>query len=623
MKNLFIDILMSPYLWGIVVFTLVAIMMIFVVKSRYKVFAPNLFVIHIRRGVVKHKSFGGGFFKLPIIDQYFLLPTTIQRIEIKASEKVISKENQEIVVRGFLVWRIEDAEKAFKRITGTSANSTLTEINTTLEQLAESVIRTTVANMTLDSILRNRGKIVDDLMKEFSTVVGTWGISIETVEIKDVELINHELFINLQAEFENAKTLEAQQITIQTSRSIETAKISKNKEIEMAKAEADREIRLLKAQQEEIAVLREIEKEKKILEEQKNVNMAKEMQEKEVLSAEQLKQQEVGLIERKKAQQFVEEDRKLEVLRQQKEREVGVATKIKEQELLEQERILEVKRREKEIQVMQLEQQREVERAEYYQKEETIRAETDLITKSKAAEAEKVKAIKTNIEVRAEKERLEAIALAEANKITAEGESHAVKIKAEGEAEAKRMTAQVEAQKIKVIAEAKKDEMLAEAEGIRAKLEAEADGLEKKVLAQNQISPEVLSQQVVESIVTKLSSVLPQIAESMKVGEVKWVNLGGGDGNGNGSNPLGIIPKNLVQLVTSLEAFGVDIPGMLNGLILTTKNSGSNGSDGNAMQPLTQLSGLLTNKGSTKSKKKNKGSDQVDINSTEPEKITA
>ena len=116
MKNLFIDILMSPYLWGIVVFTLVAIMMIFVVKSRYKVFAPNLFVIHIRRGVVKHKSFGGGFFKLPIIDQYFLLPTTIQRIEIKASEKVISKENQEIVVRGFLVWRIEDAEKALTKI---------------------------------------------------------------------------------------------------------------------------------------------------------------------------------------------------------------------------------------------------------------------------------------------------------------------------------------------------------------------------------------------------------------------------------------------------------------------------------------------------------------------------
>ena len=210
MENLLLDILLSPYLWGIVVFTMVAIMTIFVVKSRYKVFAPNLFVIHIRRGVVKHKSFGGGFFKLPIIDQYFLLPTTIQRIEIKASEKVISKENQEIVVRGFLVWRIEDAEKAFKRITGNTANSTLSEINTTLEQLAESVIRTTVANMTLDSILRNRGKIVDDLMKEFSTVVGTWGISIETVEIKDVELINHELFINLQAEFENAKALEAQ-----------------------------------------------------------------------------------------------------------------------------------------------------------------------------------------------------------------------------------------------------------------------------------------------------------------------------------------------------------------------------------------------------------------------------
>lgn len=610
MENLLLDILTSPYLWAIVVFTLVALMTIFVVKARYKVFAPNLFVIHIRRGVVKHKSFGGGFFKLPIIDQYFLLPTTIQRIEIKASEKVISKENQEIVVRGFLVWRIEDAEKAFKRITGSSSNSTLTEINSTLEQLAESVIRTTVANMTLDSILRNRGKIVDDLMKEFSTVVGTWGISIETVEIKDVELINHELFENLQAEFENAKALEAQQITIQTSRSIETTKIAKNKEIEMARAEADREIRLLKAQQEEIAVLREIEKEKKILEEQKNVNMAKEMQEKEVLTATQLKEQEVGLIERRKSQQFVEEDRKLEVLRQEKEREVGIASKKKEQELLEQERILEVKRREKEIALMQLEQQREVERAEYYQKEETIRAETDLITRSKAAEAEKVKAIKTTIEVNAEKERLEAQAIADATKI-----------KAEGEAEAKRMSSQAESQKIKVIADAKREEMMAEADGIRAKLDAEAEGLEKKVLAQNQISPEVLSQQVVESIVTKLSAVLPQIAESMKVGEVKWVNLGGSDGNG--ANPLGIIPKNLVQLVTSMEAFGVDIPGLLNGLMNKSKGNGSEGSDGNGNQSLAQLAGLITNTANNKGKKKGKSSNSLPVKNSEPEKVTA
>ena len=620
MQNLLLDILLSPYLWGIVVFTLVTLMSIFVVKSRYKVFPPNVFVIHIRRGVVKHKSFGGGFFKLPIIDQYFLLPTTIQRIEIKASEKVISKENQEIVVRGFLVWRIEDAEKAFKRITGNTSNSTLTEINTTLEQLAESVIRTTVANMTLDSILRNRGKIVDDLMKEFSTVVATWGVSIETVEIKDVELINQELFVNLQAEFENAKALEAQEITIQTSRSIETAKISKNKEIEMAKAEADREIRLIKAQQEEIAILREIEKEKKILEEQKNVNMAKEMQEKEVLAAQQLKQQEVGLIERKKAQQFVEEDRKLEVLRQQKEREVGIASKIKEQELLEQERVLEVKRREKEIQVMQLERQKEVEQAEYYQKEETIKAETELITRTKAAEAEKIEAIKTNIEVNAEKERLEAIVLAEANKIKAQGDAQAKKTRAEGEAEAKKLEAQAEAQRIAQIANAKKLEMLAEAEGIRAKLDAEAEGLEKKVLAQNQISPEILSQQVVESIVNKLSAVLPQIAESMKVGDIKWVNLGG---DGNGSNPLGIIPKNLVQLVTSMEAFGLDIPGLLTGLLSKTNSNGSNGSDGNVKQPLAQLAGLLTNTATTKGKKKEKTEDALSVKTTEPEKVSA
>ena len=182
------------------------------------------------------------------------------------------------------------------------------------------------------------------------------------------------------------------------------------------------------------------------------------------------------------------------------------------------------------------------------------------------------------------------------------------------------MNAQAESQRIKVIADAKREEMMAEADGIRAKLDAEAEGLEKKVLAQNQISPEVLSQQVVESIVTKLSAVLPQIAESMKIGDVKWVNLGG---DGNGANPLGIIPKNLVQLVTSMEAFGVDIPGLLNGLMNKSKGNGSGGSDGNVSQPLTQLAGLITNTANNKGKKKGKTADTVNVKSTEPEKVTA
>jgi hypothetical protein len=65
-------------------------------------------------------------------------------------------------------------------------------------------------------------------------------------------------------------------------------------------------------------------------------------------------------------------------------------------------------------------------------------------------------------------------------------------------------------------------------------------------------------------------------------------------GDGNGSSPLGIIPKNLVQLVTSMEAFGVDIPGILNSLLAKTipKTSG-NGSGNSSTKSLPPAINLL------------------------------
>lgn len=593
MVDLLVAVLTSFWLWIVVALFLMFLTFIAVVKSRYKVFPPNVFVIHIRRGEVKRKSFGGAFFRLPIVDQYFTLPTTIQRIEIKASDKVISRENQEIIVRGFLVWRVEDAEKAFRRITGVTSGNTLREIDTTLEQLAESVIRTTVANMSLDEILRNRGKIVDELMKEFAQVVSTWGISIETVEVKDVELLNQELFLNLQAEFENKKALEAQEIQIQTSEMVERANIAKQRELAKAKAEADRETRMIQAEQDEVARIRELEKERRIIEQEKEVQLTRANQEKEVQTAQELREQEVGLAERRKNVEFTEQDRLLEIAREQKEMEVGVARKKKEHELLEQERLLAIKRKQKELEVMQADRQREVEEADYFQKETSIRAETELIRRTKEAEAEKMRTIKTQVEVEAERRRLDA-----------QAEAEAARVRSEGQADARRTEAQSESDRIKWLADARREEMLAEAEGIRAKLEAEAEGLERQVLAQNQVAPHVLSRQVIQEVVSSLAEVLPQIAEKMQVGDVRWVNLGG---DSNGSNPLGIIPKNLVQLVTTMQAFGVDIPGLLNGLIADTTGGESGGSGGNGSPKpleLSALSSLLTSGGKRKSTKK-------------------
>jgi uncharacterized membrane protein YqiK len=562
------SILFNPIFLFIVGSVLLSILIILTMKSRYMTFPPNVYVMHIRRGKIKTATYGGAFFKYPIIDEYRLLPTNIQRIEIKASEKVISKENQEIIVRGFLVWRVENAEAAFKKIAGMGSStstskkqaaSSLNEINSTLEQLAESVIRTTVANMTLDEILRNRGKIVDELMKEFAQVVATWGISIETVEIKDVELINQELFKHLQAAFESQKNLEAEEIKIRTRQLIEAQYISSQKEVAKAKAEADREERIIRAAQDEIAKIRELEKEKKIIEQEKLVRLAKEQQEQEVAIAAELKEQQIGVAARRREQELTEQERILEVAREEKDKAIGIARRQKELQFIDQEKVIESQRKEKAFVIMQLEQKRLIEEADYKQKEENIHAQTELIKKTKAAQAQ------------AEAHRLNKEAEAKAHRVMieeeAQGQAAAKKVQIEQEAEARahavQLAAEAEAQRIRSIADAKKLEMVNEAEGTREKLLAEAEGLAAKVEAQNKVSEAVLQQQTVAEIIKSIATVLPKIAEHMKVGEVKWINFGGVDGAGKNGSPLSIIPKNIMQLIGIMDGLGIDIPNLI------------------------------------------------------------
>ncbi len=97
--------------------------------------------------------------------------------------------------------------------------------------------------------------------------------------------------------------------------------------------------------------------------------------------------------------------------------------------------------------------------------------------------------------------------------------------------------------------------------------------MREKVQAQGLINEAMILQELVKQ--------LPAIASSMKVGEISWLNMGGGNGK-NGDSPLGIIPKNLLQIMTLAKTFGLDIEGLIDsvrGKKIPQKdsNDGSNG----------------------------------------------
>jgi len=218
-------------------------------RSRYRIFETNVYVIHFRRGRVKRAGLGGSYFLAPIFDRLVTIPTTAQKVDITA-ERVISRENQEVVISGFVVWSVADPARVF-------SNVRWEQINTLIRDICESVIRTTAANMPLIDILREREKIIKAITMELEKIVGDWGIKIITVEIKEVDVVNKELFRNLQAEMFWNEWRKAQELRIQSEmragvleqekelkvglQEREKMRQLREKEIEIAKLEAERE----------------------------------------------------------------------------------------------------------------------------------------------------------------------------------------------------------------------------------------------------------------------------------------------------------------------------------------------------------------------------------------------
>lgn len=417
-------------------------------------------MLAFRNGKIRSEGYGGAYFVLPFIDELIVMSTTVNQLDVDAGE-VITKENQDVRIVGFVVWRIESPREAYSSIKGTQ-NNVMHEINVILSQLVESIVRTTVARLTLDQVLRERGLIIDAIMSELVTIVGPMGIKINTAEIRHVEVVDQDLFNDLQEEYRQDAKMNAEQVKIETDMAIQKKT-----------AYSEQEVRMYMAEQEERANVRELERDRMVLLEQQKLNES--------------------------------EQKRLRM-------------------------------------VQEMEKKRETAIAEINQKKLKIQAETRLIEIELDAESKKRRQILEGIEVEAQQK-----------KLLAEADAEAIRLRAQANMEAVEMAAKAEAFKLETVAAANKISLLAEAEGRKAILLAEAEGLREKISAQGLVNEAMILQELVQQ--------LPKIASSMKVGDINWLNMGGG--NGDGDSPLGIVPKNLLHLMTLSKSFGLDLEGLI------------------------------------------------------------
>ena len=137
--------------------------------------------IHMRAGKFLKSTQPGLNFKIPFIDQFWVVHTVPQTVDL-LSQTLTTKDGKNIVLKGIIRYKIEDPKKY------------LISVNTARDVLVDTV-QGVIKNVIEDFTWGDATKL-DTLITEKSKVmVEDWGIKVESVTLVDFSLIKGLNFI--------------------------------------------------------------------------------------------------------------------------------------------------------------------------------------------------------------------------------------------------------------------------------------------------------------------------------------------------------------------------------------------------------------------------------------------
>ena len=205
---------------------------------RFVTSEPNEWMLVIRNGKVTKSGVGISSY-IYLGDKVVKFPSRINKVKFTAQQ--VTKEMQGIEVSGVIIWAIyrdkEGPSRAYKMLGDDLKRKVPTTANQNLIDIANSIVRDRIANSTIDTIIKNRSVIRDEIRKVMNEVVIGWGVWLESVEITDVRILSGKLFKNLQTEFREEQRQKAELIQMRISRELEEKRM--NQQVEMSKKKAD------------------------------------------------------------------------------------------------------------------------------------------------------------------------------------------------------------------------------------------------------------------------------------------------------------------------------------------------------------------------------------------------
>ena len=120
----------------------------------------------------------GIFWIIPIIERSQLVDIRTRTVDLERQE-TITKDSVTIKVNAVLWYRVVDAQHAIIKV----AN-----FNQAVYQFAVTTLRNIIGQHILDEVLKEREQINKTLQQIVDTATEPWGVKIEMVEMKDVEI---------------------------------------------------------------------------------------------------------------------------------------------------------------------------------------------------------------------------------------------------------------------------------------------------------------------------------------------------------------------------------------------------------------------------------------------------
>lgn len=455
---------------GVIILIVIALLIIVIISSYVKAPPDTAFIITGPRR--QRVLIGKAGFRIPGLERVDKIPLSLIQVDIKTASAVPTREFINIFVDGVANIKIDSSPEALARASQIFLQQDLEGIKAIAKEVLEGNMREIIGQMKLEELVHNRDLFAEKVKDNAMQDMGRMGLQIINLTIQNF-IDNNKVIENLGVD--------------------NIAQISKNASI--ARAQAERDVQIAQSEANEAANKARVTAERLIVEQNTDLS----------LRQSELKSQSDTAKANADAAYAIEEQRRLE--------EINIA-KVNA-DIAKREREVELGQKEVELQERQLEAQvKKTADAEKYAAEQ--KAEAELFTRQKAAEAAKYEM---------------------------EQEAAAKKAKAEADRYAAEQ----------------------EAAGILAKGNAEAEAIEKKAEAMKKMGEASVLELILDS------NVLPEVVKAYSeplakaYGQIDSITM---YGEGNTAKLAEEIGKNGSQLIKGLDqTLGIDVKSLLAGFL--------------------------------------------------------